>query len=274
MAIAGSRMSRRPSIRRPRRADPPPNAMRVRRVSLPPVSSLRAVVFDYGNTLIEFSGRQIAYSTRALGAFLREHLGPFAEERLDALGEAARLEPYANGYRENDFGEISRELVRELYAREPTAEELAALLDVRREAFVGSIHVDPRVLALLERLTSRFALGLLSNYPSGVAIRESLEHTGIARHLRAVVVSGEVGFIKPHPLPFRTILDELGVDRSQVVHVGDNWLADVQGAKRLGIACIQMRRWLPLEKFEPGESDQEPDAVIEDLDELGGILLE
>jgi hypothetical protein len=31
---------------------------------------------------------------------------------------------------------------------------------------------------------------------------------------------------------------------------------------------------VPLEKFEPGVSDQEPDAVIEDLDELGGLLLE
>jgi HAD superfamily hydrolase (TIGR01509 family) len=232
------------------------------------------VVFDYGNTLIEFSARQIAYSTRALSAFLRERLGPFAEDRLDALGDAARLAPYANGYRENNLEQISRELVRELYAREPTADELAALLDVRREAFVASIHVEPRVVALLERLASRFLLGLLSNYPSGLAIRQSLDQTGIARHLKAIVVSGEVGFIKPHPLPFQTILGELGVDPSEVVHVGDNWLADVQGAKRLGIACIQIRRWLPLEKFEPGDSDREPDAVIEDLDELRGLLLE
>ena len=248
--------------------------MRRRAVSLPPIASLRAVVFDYGNTLIEFNERQVAYSTRALGAFLREHLGPFAEDRLDALGEAARLEPYGNGYRENDFGEVSRQLVRELYGREPTAEELVGLLDIRREAFVASIHVEPRVLALLERLASDFQLGLLSNYPSGLAIRQSLDRTGIGQHMRAVVVSGEVGFIKPHPLPFQTILRELGVDPSEVVHVGDNWLADVQGAKRLGIACIQIRQWLPLEEFEPGDSDQEPDAVIEDLDELRGLLLE
>ncbi len=243
-------------------------------MSLPPISSLRAVVFDYGNTLIEFSERQIAHSTSALRAFLQERLGPFAEDRLDALGEAARLEPYANGYRETDFAEISCRLVRELYGRDPRAEELDALLEHRREAFVASIDVEPRVLALLERLASGFRLGLLSNYPSGPAIRQSLDRTRIGQHMRAVVVSGEVGFIKPHPLPFETMLRQLRVGPSEVVHVGDNWLADVQGAKRLGIACIQIRQWVPIEKFEPGVSDHEPDAVIEDLDELGGLLLE
>jgi HAD superfamily hydrolase (TIGR01549 family) len=241
---------------------------------LPAFPSLRAVVFDYGNTLIEFSARQVAHSNQALSSFLRARFGPFSEDRLLATSEAARLAPYANGYREGDFEILCRELVQELFGREPSSEELAAMLEVRHQAFVESIQAEPRIVALLERLASRLELGVLSNYPSGRAIRASLEETGIARHLRAVVVSGDVGYVKPHSLPFRTILAELGVDASEVVHVGDNWLADVQGAKRLGIACVQIRRWLPIEAFEPAESDKEPDRVIEDLDELEKLLLD
>ncbi len=243
-------------------------------MSLPPPGSVRAVVFDYGNTLIEFSAGQIAHSTRALAAFLRERLGPFSVDQLEAFGEAARVAPYHNDYRETDFGQLSRELVRELYRRELTSGELADLLEVRREAFVDSIRAESRVLTVLERLASRYALGLLSNYPCGQAIRRSLETTGIHRYLSAVVVSGDIGFVKPHPRIFETILAELEVDVSEVIHVGDNWLADVQGAKRLGIPCIQVARWLPVERFERADCDFEPDVVIGDLDELARLLLE
>jgi HAD superfamily hydrolase (TIGR01509 family) len=236
-------------------------------------ASVRAVVLDYGNTLIEFSQHQIAYSTGALATFLRHHLGPFDRAALFELEEAHRIAPYLNGYRESDLGDLSVALVRELYGRAPTPGELDALLQLRIDAFVASIEVEPEVLALLGRLSERVALGLLSNYPSGVAIRRSLEKTGILPHLRAVVVSGDLGYVKPHPVTFETVLSELGVSAEEAVHVGDNWLADVQGAKRCGIRCAHMRRWLPPEEFEADPSDHKPDWVISSLDDLGRWLL-
>ncbi len=235
-------------------------------------SRIRAVVFDYGNTLIEFSRRQIEYCDGRLGELLTERFGPFDVERFNALRDADRRAPYADGYRENAMPTIARNLVRTLYERDATDEELAAILDCRFEAFADSIEAPEGVHDLLTRLGRRYKLALVSNYPCGKAIRASLDRTALAPHLATVVVSGDVGHVKPHPKPFEAALAALDVQPDEAVYVGDNWLADVQGAKRLGMAAVHIRQWQTPEYFEPEPGDHEPDAVIEHLAELEALL--
>jgi putative hydrolase of the HAD superfamily len=82
------------------------------------------------------------------------------------------------------------------------------------------------------------------------------------------VVSGDLGVVKPHAAPFRRALEELGCRAEDAVHVGDNWLADIQGAKRLGIGAVWMRRWDAPEGFTPDPGDHAADAEIRHLEEL------
>lgn len=241
-------------------------------MALPHPSNISAVVFDYGNTLIEFSRRQIDHCDGALGAALRRLYGDYDVVMYNALREGNRMAPYRNGYRESQLAAITHELVETLYGRSATAAEVEALVETRYTAFVEAIAVEDATHRVLGSLAARYRLGLLSNYPCGRSIRGSLAATGIERHLATVVVSGDLGFVKPHPATYAAILAALDVPPAQVVFVGDNWLADVQGAKRAGMSVVQMCRWVAPEHFEPQPDDFAPDATIGHLNELVPLL--
>lgn len=237
---------------------------------------LRAVIFDYGNTLVEFSRNQVVVCDTALADALEKHFGKPDFEKLSAIRDRDRLAPYSGDpplYRENDLVQITTAMIQELYGVDPSPEQLAEILRARFEVFVRIVRAEPGVYELLERLGERYKLGLLSNYPDGAAIRESLAKTGLDAYFQAVVVSADVHLVKPHPVPFLTILDALRVRANQAVLVGDNWLADVQGGKRAGLRVVLTRQWKPPEELPRRPGDYEPDAVIENLCELEAELL-
>lgn len=233
---------------------------------------VRTLLFDYGSTLVEFSLGHIERCEAALADALVRLFGPHDRQRLHEIRQADRLAPYRDGYRENDLPEITVNLVRELYGMEPSPELLDELLRTRFEAFVGSIAAPQGVADLLHELGGRYRVGLVSNYPNGPAIRESLRRTRLADCFDAVVVSGDVGWIKPHPRPFEVALEQLGAEPSATLHVGDNWLADVQGAKRLGMQVVHCLQYETPEAFEPKPGDELPDATIHHLSELRVLL--
>jgi FMN phosphatase YigB (HAD superfamily) len=69
------------------------------------------------------------------------------------------------------------------------------------------------------------------------------------------------------------LLEGLELEAGQCVYIGDNWLADVQGAKGIGMRAILTTQHVPYEKFERREGDHEPDARIGHLGELEGHFL-
>ncbi len=236
---------------------------------------LKAVLLDYGNTLIEFGRVQIALCDTALANALERHFGPMDLRKFHALRHQNRLAPYAEDppqYRENNLVDISTNLVRDLYGLEPSPEQLADILRVRFDTFVRVVRAPDYVFGLLEKLARKYRLGLLSSYPDGNAIRQTLVNTGLVKYFHAVVVSGDLGLVKPHPVPFITILDQLGAAPSRAVVVGDNWLGDIQGAKRSGLQAIWMTQWENPEQFGRKPGDFEPDAVISHLTELDQLL--
>lgn len=236
---------------------------------------IRAIVFDYGNTLVEFGKRQIGACDAAIADVLERLFGPLDRDVLRAIRDRDRMAPYTGNppeYRENNLYTITPNLVRSLYGVEASAEEVEEVIRIRLDTFVAATEVDDAVLSLLARLHERRRLGVLSNYPDGNAIRSSLHKTGIAAHLDTMVVSGDTGFAKPHPLMFETILRELALAPEQVLFVGDNWLADIQGAKRAGMPVVHTVQWMPYEIFNRHPGDFEPDAVIERLEALETLL--
>jgi HAD superfamily hydrolase (TIGR01509 family) len=239
------------------------------------VKDVRAVLFDYGNTLVEFSHRQIDALDRALLAFLRERFGPVEESALRDARDRDRRAPYLSSeYRENDLTTMSAALVRELYGREARDGEIGAIIEFRRRSFVEMITLEssPESREVLSRLAGERPLALVSNYPDGDAIRESLDHVGLAHYFSSIVVSGDLGRVKPHSAPFERALEELGCRPDEVVHVGDNWLADIQGAKRLGMAAVWMSRWEAPEGFRPDPGDHAADATIAHLAGLVALV--
>ncbi len=241
----------------------------------PPFTDIKAIVFDYGNTLIPFGRAQVDEFDRRLGEAVEARYGPLDRDRYNAHRDADRMRPYEGdppAFRESDPVEMTASLIRALCSVEPTQSELNELLEVRRQAFVAVVEAEPALAPLLAALRNRFAIGLLSNYPDGVAIRQSMDKVRLAPFFDSVVVSGDLGLVKPHPDIFAASLGELGVRAEEALFVGDNWLADVQGAKRAGMRVVHFTRWTPPEHFERRPGDAQPDATISKLEALFPLL--
>ncbi len=236
-------------------------------------SNLSTIVFDYGNTLVQFSHEAVRMQHSALAEVLIRHYGEVDLQRLYEIRAADRMQPYERGYRENKLPELCDDLVRELHGVRPTDEALSDLLRARFESFIEALELPPGVGEVLGLLAGSFALGVISNYPDGAAVRTSMSRIGILNRFEHIVVSGDVGYCKPHRAPFDEMISRLELAPSEILMVGDNWLADIQGAKRVGMKAALTTEYSPIDEFQRAEGDYEPDLVIASLRELPGLLL-
>jgi HAD superfamily hydrolase (TIGR01509 family) len=156
-------------------------------------------------------------------------------------------------------------------------DEVAWAVEVYSAAFVEAMPAPDGVARILARLARDHRLAILSNWPLAATVDRYAEAAGWLPHLAAIVVSQRVGTIKPHPAIFAAALEALGgPDPARVLHVGDDWAADVVGAKRAGWAAAYLRGHRPDDSPLPGsEPDGSVDADLElhALDELVAHLM-
>ena len=128
----------------------------------------------------------------------------------------------------------------------------------------------PHAREVLEALSGRYRLAVVSNSLSCLP-RKILEDAGLTRYFQAIIISGEVGWRKPHERIFRMALGRLGLPPEQVVHVGNSPSEDVAGAKAVGMKAILL---LGPEASEPAAWEAQPDLVITSLRQLPRALEE
>ncbi len=87
---------------------------------------------------------------------------------------------------------------------------------------------------------ARYIMALVSNAPPDTA--KVVEELGLRKYIPHIVISGVVGYSKPHPEIFRIALKQAGVEPGQTVHVGDLYESDVVGARNAGIKGILLDR--------------------------------
>ena len=163
--------------------------------------------------------------------------------------------------------------------------EVGSVLDTYSAAFLRCMVPVADAGATIERLARRgFALAILSNWPLAITIDRYAEAQGWLPYLRAVVVSQRVGRIKPHPTIFRAAEAALGLaGGGAILHVGDDWAADVVGASRAGwhTAYLRGRQGdtpLPTSSRNEGGAEADgapavvPDLEIDELSELDALV--
>lgn len=90
------------------------------------------------------------------------------------------------------------------------------------------------LLALLDKL--KIPTGVISNIGwSGQALAHRLAGLFPAHHFAFVLASSEYGICKPDPLLFRIALKKAGLPGEKVWFCGDDWEADIEGARGAGI---------------------------------------
>lgn len=262
--------------------------------------AVRAITLDFGNTLVlvDRTGLRDVVGETASGLVRRgiveddDAFAPiWAEERDRQFREEVPQ------YRETDINQRAVRVLARLRGMDPPSadtrwddttasalvapDEVAAVVDLYSAAFVGRMAPVVDATATLERLAGRgFTLAILSNWPLAVTIDRFAQAQGWLPYLRAIVVSQRVGLIKPHPAIFRAAEDALGVTGAAILHVGDDWAADVIGASRAGWRTAYLRdRQLdtPLPTSERGTpgADEAPvvaDLEIDELSELDALV--
>lgn len=199
---------------------------------------IRGVIFDIHSTLVdqgdadEWLSIALTRAPHPLDDAQRRELVAF----LDRIWEGARIADPASS-RDLSFAEHSR-VFHELIEAGPGIDRpLAnALYDCMLDTWRAYDDAIPMLRTLRE---AGVRVCLLSN--AGVPIRTVLDRDGITPWIDGVVLSYEVGFVKPDPRIFRAALDVLGLDAQQALMVGDNAHDDGGGAA-LGLRTLILPR--------------------------------
>ncbi len=260
--------------------------------------AIRAISLDFGNTLVPVPAAGLravveAMTDRVVGPFGVDR-GAFLVAWRDERDRQFRED--VPRFREADMAvRFARVLarLRGMAAPRPGFEwddriaglcsseaEIAFGIAAYSRAFAEGLPPDPAVEPLLARLARSHRLAIVSNWPLAASIEHYVEVAGWAPHLSAVVISQRVGTIKPAPAIFRAAEVALadaararGEDAplpSTILHVGDDWAADVVGAINAGWQAAWLRGRPPDSPL-PGsvrDASVEPAFVLERLADL------
>lgn len=213
---------------------------------------IRAVTFDFWQTLADDTAEGLATQRGLRLAALRAalHAGglPLDADAVEAGYERSQalLESrFWNRHRDPGFAEQVG-LVLECVCPGAAARVVGAGLEALHRGYAEPVLECPPALCsgaanAVRGLAARgIALGIVSNTgrTPGSVLRRYLERQGLLSYFAAVSFSDEVGVRKPEGEIFRRTLTKLGSAPGEAAHVGDNPVADVEGARSLGLRAV------------------------------------
>ncbi|MFN2589533.1 MAG: HAD family hydrolase [Actinomycetota bacterium] len=238
---------------------------------------VRAILFDYGHTLVDFHRTEEALrdAYEQIGARIEAVAYMEVPELLDLIERVAggvdRM--VEESYRQRRLEELDIVAVfRESLAAvgfDLPDDVLQHIIAVDHSAYSRSITIEPDMLGVLRDLRRRgYRTALVSNVTLLPRLmRQDLEAQGLAPLMDALVFSSEVRVRKPDPRIFRHALDEIGAHPSEAVFVGDRLNDDVTGARGVGMRAVQTVQFRTEE-----DPEVSPDGRIEHLSELPSLL--
>jgi putative hydrolase of the HAD superfamily len=212
------------------------------RVRLEPRVNVRVVSYDFWSTLAvgnpRYKRRRVELMAGAFGA------EPAAVEAASDAADAELDERTLRDGRQYGFRDrVLRTAVLAGVTADPDLRALEAALD---DAFRCDPpgHTEPTLpdtLRAVRRTGRRVAVVSNTGFVSGRMVREGLRHIGVAALVDHTVFSDEVGHAKPARQIFQKLAAVSGVGEAEILHVGDNRLADYSGARAAGLRAMWYR---------------------------------
>jgi HAD superfamily hydrolase (TIGR01549 family) len=204
----------------------------------PTPGPIRGVIFDIHSTLVDqgdadaWLDAALAVAPHPLTADQRAEVVAF----LDRIWEGARISDPTSS-RDLSFEDHSR-VFHELIAAGPGID--TSLTNALYDVMLDTWHAYDDAIPVLQELQwTGIRTCLLSN--AGVPIRTVLDRDGLTPWYDEIVLSYEVGFVKPDVRIFQAALDALRLPASDVLMVGDN-AHDDGGATHLGMRTLILPR--------------------------------
>ena len=214
---------------------------------------LKAVSFDLWDTIIDDDSDEPKRRAQGLRAKpqQRRHLlyqalnghRPVTEQQVNAAFDAADA-AFQKAWKQDSvtwpvaerLGVALKELGRGL-----PADKLAGLAQAlgRMEVELPPDAIDG-IGDALEELSGRYKLCIVSDtiVTPADGLRALLDGYGLKKYFSGFAFSDEVGHSKPHPDMFNSAARQLGVEVTDMVHIGDRDHNDIKGAQGLGMKAV------------------------------------
>jgi FMN phosphatase YigB (HAD superfamily) len=243
---------------------------------------IRGIVFDLFDTLVDqnhdrlmpvvVEGRRIGATTPALHVCATERFGlslsvlDFAE-RLREVDRELRVDTIDQGI---ELSTLDRFVALGQSLDRPDVLAFGdALTRVHMGALTGAVTVPSHHEAVLASLAVEYPLALCSNFTHAETARSILREARFEAHLPTVLISEEVGLRKPRREIFEAVVERLGLAPAEILHVGDDLRADVEGAASVGMQTVWITRQVADPERQMAEYDgPRPDFALEDLMDL------
>ena len=221
---------------------------------------IKAVVFDLDNTLVDFMAMKRQAVDAAIGAMMDAGLNltyDQVKEHIDSIYNELGIE----------YQQVFDRLLTDVLGHVDPRIISAGIIAYRR-AREAALKPYPHVTATLMQLNRRgIKLGILSDAPTREAWLR-LCFINYHHFFDVVVKFDDTGERKPSPLPFKTVLNKLGVAPEHAIMVGDWAERDMLGARNAGMKTAFAQYG---DSF--GNQDlKDVDYILEDIKQLLDIV--
>ena len=187
-------------------------------------TTIQAVIFDFGNVLLEWNPRHV----------YRRYF-PNDEE---AMEEFFREVNFMDWNLQQDKGRPFAEGVAELSKRFPHYSYLIQAYHDNWEDSIGD-YLAGTVEIMKQLKNAGYSLYGLSNW-SAETFPIAREKYDFFHLLDDYVISGEVGMVKPEPEIFELLLQKIGKPAKQCLFI-DDALVNIQQAQKMGFATVHFQ---------------------------------
>ena len=226
--------------------------------------TIKAVIFDFGQTLVD-----------SADGFRRAEKE--AQDRLFKDLSLTLKDNFLKNYRRirkqfHDRSNFSRKSIwNEVYYYHCLTAD-TNLLEKWETQYWDTVKANTRLFPeaekILEALSLQYAVALITNSQGQKTIgtHRMSQFPELEEYFKAIIVAGESGIPpKPDPEPFRMCLEQLGIEPSEAVYVGDDYRIDICGARDAGLHPIWLKHYLVTRTWPEVKSEV---PIISSLDEL------
>jgi putative hydrolase of the HAD superfamily len=200
----------------------------------------RAVFFDVDFTLI-YPGP--AFQGEGYREFCARHGMEVDPARFGAAVNSAShiLDQSQDAvYNHQIFIDYTAHIIRHMGGRGSTVDACAAEIYREWAACQHFLLYDDVPAALRALAGQNIRIGLISN--SHRCLESFQSHFELDGLIDVAISSSQHGYMKPHPSIFEAALTLAGVSPAEAVMVGDSMTQDIEGARRVGMKGVLVRR--------------------------------
>ncbi|MBO1908095.1 HAD-IA family hydrolase [Microvirga sp. 3-52] len=203
------------------------------------MTKIRAVCFDAFGALVEITDRRRPFQALLQGGVKTMTAEEVLTRPLSLREVAARV-----GHELREGGLV--------------------ILEADLQAECASVRLRPGIAEIWQTLRERgLRIGICSNLalPYGAPLVSALPDTP-----DAMILSYEVGLVKPDPAIFRLVYDRLGLQPAEILFVGDTPSADIDGPQAIGMPAMLISEFetsIRRDVYKIGEPSGDMTASIE-----------